>query len=152
MPVERRQPLLGDPGVVRLGEVRERDVVPEREREPVVLVLDGEAPAKPGRQLVDEAEDAVVRTGPDPVRSDREADGLRPPARKRGRNRPPVALEAPLARALVVKRAERVRDVDPVPDRRPADRDQVVARTDPRPGRLGTRCDLEDSPGGRTGT
>ena len=63
--VERRQPLLDDPLEVRVVEVGQRDVVAVQEREPVVVVLDVEALAHPPRQLVDEAEHALVGAGRD---------------------------------------------------------------------------------------
>ena len=61
--VERRQPLGDHPLEVGLGEAGERGEVPVEERQPVVVVLQVEAPPQPRRQLVDEAELAVVVAG-----------------------------------------------------------------------------------------
>ena len=58
--VQRAQ-LLGDDALeIGLGEPSERRVVAVKERQPVVVVLHVEAAAQAGRQLVDEAELAVV--------------------------------------------------------------------------------------------
>ena len=60
---QRRQTLGDDPLEVGLGEPGERREVPVQERQPVVVVLEIEAGAHPRRQLVDEAELAVVVAG-----------------------------------------------------------------------------------------
>ena len=65
--VERRQPLGHDPLEVGLGEAGQRREVAVQEAQPVVVVLEVEAPAHPLRQLVDEAELAVVVARADPV-------------------------------------------------------------------------------------
>ena len=62
--VQRRQPLGDDPFEVEFGEPGEGGEVPVEERQPVVVVLQVEAGAQVRRQLVDEAELAVVVTGP----------------------------------------------------------------------------------------
>ncbi len=61
--LQRRQPLGDDPLEVGLGEAGEGGEVPVEERQPVVVVLEVEALPQPGRQLVDEAELAVVVAG-----------------------------------------------------------------------------------------
>ena len=58
--VERAQPLGDDPLEVGLGEAGQGGEVPVEEAEPVVVVLEVEALPQPRRQLVDEAELAVV--------------------------------------------------------------------------------------------
>ena len=63
--VERRQPLLDDTRELRFLQIGERDVVAVQERQPEVVVLDVEALAHPLRQLVDEAEHALVGAGGD---------------------------------------------------------------------------------------
>jgi hypothetical protein len=61
--VQRAQPLRDDPLQVGLGEARQRGEVPVEEAQPVVVVLEVEALPEPRRQLVDEAELAVVVAG-----------------------------------------------------------------------------------------
>ena len=58
--VERAQPLGHDSFEVGLGEAGECRVVAVQERQPVVVVLHVQAAPEAGRQLVDEAELAVV--------------------------------------------------------------------------------------------
>jgi hypothetical protein len=65
--VERGQPLLHHALQVGLGETGERGEVPVEEAQPVVVVLRVQAAAHALRQLVDEAELAVVVTGVDAV-------------------------------------------------------------------------------------
>ena len=65
--VQRAEPLGHHPLEVGLGEARERREVPVEERQPVVVVLHVQAPAHALRQLVDEAERAVVVARPDLV-------------------------------------------------------------------------------------
>ena len=65
--VERAEPLGDDPFEVGLGEAGERREVPVEERQPVVVVLQVQAPPHALRQLVDEAERAVVVAGAHPV-------------------------------------------------------------------------------------
>ena len=65
--VERRQPLGDHPLEVGLGEAGQRGEVPVEERQPVVVVLQVQAAAQARRQLVDEAELAVVVAGADLV-------------------------------------------------------------------------------------
>ncbi len=60
---QRRQPLGHDPLEVALREPGEGGEVPVQEGQSVVVVLEVEALPHPGRQLVDEAELAVVVTG-----------------------------------------------------------------------------------------
>ena len=61
--VQRRQPLGDHPLEVQLGEAGERREVPVEERQPVVVVLEVQRPAHPPRELVHEAELAVVVAG-----------------------------------------------------------------------------------------
>jgi len=64
---------------IRLGEAGQRREIAVQEAEPVVVVLEVEAAAQAGRQLIDEAELAVVVAGADPVeqgRVDLEAERL----------------------------------------------------------------------------
>ena len=65
--VQRRQPLGDDSLEVGLGEAGERREVPVEERQPVVVVLQVERSPQARRQLVDEAELAVVVAGADLV-------------------------------------------------------------------------------------
>ncbi len=65
--VQRAQPLGDHTLEVGLGEAGERGEVAVEEREPVVVVLQREALPHPLRQLVDEAERAVVVAGAHPV-------------------------------------------------------------------------------------
>ena len=65
--VERTESLGYDPLEVGLSEARQRREVAVEERQAVVVVLEVEAAAHPRRQLVDEAELAVVIAGLDPV-------------------------------------------------------------------------------------
>ena len=60
-----REPLLLDPVELALVEVGQRDVVPVQERQAEVVVLDVEALAHAARQLMDEAEHALVGAGGD---------------------------------------------------------------------------------------
>ena len=61
------RPSVDDPLEVGLGESGQRGEVPVEERQPVVVVLQIEALPQAGRQLVDEAELAVVVAGADLV-------------------------------------------------------------------------------------
>ncbi len=65
--VERADPLGDDPLQVGLGEAGQGGEVPVEEAQPVVVVLEVEALPQPRRQLVDEAELAVVVAGADLV-------------------------------------------------------------------------------------
>lgn len=65
--VEGPQAFGDDPFEVRLGETRERREVAVEEREAIVVVLDVQRPSQALRQLVDEAELAVVVAGGHPV-------------------------------------------------------------------------------------
>ena len=65
--VQRRQPLGHDPFQVGLGEPGEGREVPVQERQPVVVVLEVQRSPHSLRQLVDEAELAVVVARADPV-------------------------------------------------------------------------------------
>ena len=69
--VERAEPLRDDPLEVGLGEAREGGEVPVEEAQPVVVVLLVEAGPEARRQLVDEAELAVVVAGADLVEQGR---------------------------------------------------------------------------------
>jgi hypothetical protein len=69
--VERAEPLGQDPFEVGLGEPGEGGEVPVQERQPVVVVLEVEAAAQARRQLIDEAELAVVVAGAHPVEQGR---------------------------------------------------------------------------------
>ena len=69
---EQRAETLGEDAFrVELGETGERGEVPVEERQPIVVVLEVEAPPHALGQLVDEAERAVVVAGPDPVEDGR---------------------------------------------------------------------------------
>jgi hypothetical protein len=65
--VQWREALADDTLEVRLGEPRQRREVAIEETQPVVVVFQVEAPAHPLRQLVDEAELAVVVAGAHPI-------------------------------------------------------------------------------------
>ena len=65
--VQRRQTFRDDPFEVGLGEAGQRGEVPVQEAQPVVVVLEVQAAAQPLRQLVDEAELAVVVARPHAV-------------------------------------------------------------------------------------
>ena len=82
---QRAEPLGEHPLEVHLGEAGEGGEVAVEERQPVVVVLQVQAPAHALGQLVDEAELAVVVAGPDPVedgRGDLDPERLaRPPWR-----------------------------------------------------------------------
>ena len=69
---EQRAEALGEDALgVELGETGQRREVAVQERQPVVVVLEVEAPPHALGQLVDEAEGAVVVAGPDPVEDGR---------------------------------------------------------------------------------
>ena len=75
--VERREALGLDSCQLRLVEIGQRDVVAVQERQPEVVVLHVEALAHALRELVDEAEDALVGAGGDlgrPRRRELEAE------------------------------------------------------------------------------
>ena len=76
--MQRRQALGHHALEVGLGEAGERREVPVEERQPVVVVLQVEAGSHPRRELVDEAEGAVVVARADLVEERRAAP--RPPA------------------------------------------------------------------------
>src|SRR6266508_2451535 len=63
--IERGQSLRLDSVELRLVQIRQRDVVAVQAGEPEVVVLDIQALAHPSRQLVDEAEHALVGAGRD---------------------------------------------------------------------------------------
>ena len=63
--VEGREPLLEDASEGVLGEIAQGDVVAVKERQPKVVVLHVEATPHPLRELMDEAEDALVGAGGD---------------------------------------------------------------------------------------
>jgi len=65
--IQRRQPLGHHPLQVGLGEAGQGGEVSVKEREPVVVVLQVQAGPQTGRELVDEAELAVVVARPHPV-------------------------------------------------------------------------------------
>src|SRR5439155_23113897 len=99
-----------------LLQIRERDVVAVQEREAEVVVLDIEALAHAARELMDEAEHALVGAGGDLRRARRlqlEAEP-RSPAPQDGRPRAPVALEGQLEPLL----ARMEMEVDGVAKRR----------------------------------
>src|SRR6202042_1408108 len=76
---QRAQSFGEDAFGVEFGETGECREVPVEERQPIVVVLEVEAPAHALGQLVDEAEGAVVVTGPNPVedgRGDLHTEGL----------------------------------------------------------------------------
>ena len=68
---QRSEPLGEDALGVEFGETGEGGEVPVEERQPIVIVLEIEASPHAFGQLVDEAEGAVVVTGPNPVEDGR---------------------------------------------------------------------------------
>ena len=132
------EPLGQHPLEVHLGEPGERGEVPVEEREPVVVVLHGEAAAHALGQLVDEAELAVVVTRPDPVEdAPRETsmpsgspasfcDGHRAGATGDGGRRGPVRARPPARLYSMTSRGER-----------PLSESELVAG--PEPGQRGRR-------------
>jgi len=85
--VERREPLGLDPRQLRLVEIGQGDVVAVQERQPEVVVLHVEALAHALRELVDEAEDALVGAGGDlggPRRRELEAEPRSAPGHPHG--------------------------------------------------------------------
>ena len=133
--VERGEPLRLDALQLLLVEVGQRDVVAVQERQAEVVVLHVEALAHAARQLVDEAEDALVRAGRD-LRRLRRLERQSPVGAPALEHRAPLATLAdepqanPRLPALEVK-------VDGVPERPAVDGHEVVAR--PEPGGRGRR-------------
>ena len=131
--VERRQPLLDDARELRLLQVGERDVVAVQERQPEVIVLDVESLAHPLRQLVDEAEHALVGAGgdlPGPRRLQLEAELVARPPRQSQRARAALALHGELKPRLGAVELE----VDGVAQRPPVDREDAIAGRQSRRG------------------
>ena len=144
--VQRRQPLLLDAGELRLREVGQRDVVPVQERQPEVVVLDVEALAHPARQLVDEAEHALVGAGGDLATAwgaGARARGRAPPVEGRRGGRCPRARRRAQRRASLPWKWKSItsRSGAPLmatmrsPGRRPARPPRVSADGPPRPPR-----------------
>src|SRR5581483_7038068 len=147
--VERREPELQDALDLALREVGQRDVVAVQEGEAVVVVLDVEALAEPSRQLVDEAEHALVGAGRDLGRRGRlalEPEPLAPlpPQHDRARLARPVGLDRQrlLARLDV--------EVDQVSEVAAVDAQEPVPGPEPRAlGRPARRHRQDAHPGGR---
>ena len=130
--VQRAQ-LLGDDALeVGLGEPGERRVVPVEERQPVVVVLHVEAATQAGRQLVDEAELAVVVAGAHLIEERRvhlDAERLPRTLGDLDGQREPAAHDLELELGLVgeqlpldhVARDLAVEDLDTVADQHPRD-------------------------------
>ncbi len=140
--VERRQALLDDARQVRLVEVGQRDVVAVEEREPEVVVLHVEASPHSLRQLVDEAEHALVGARRDlggPGRHQLEAErGAAPPEGEGER----AAVAQDLEGQALVARVEL--EVDRVAERVAVDREDAVAGDEPRRGGGRARADRGD--------
>ena len=131
--VERREALGLDARELRFLEIGEGDVVAVQEREPEVVVLDVQALAHALRELVDEAEDALVGAGRDLGRArglELEPELRAAAAEPRGA-RPPVALD----REAQVLLARVEVEVDHVAQGRAVDREDAVPGTQARPGR-----------------
>src|SRR5439155_770002 len=145
--VERREPLLDDALERRLVEIGERDVVAVEERQPEVVVLDVEAPPHPLRELVDEAEHALVRAGRDLARPGRlELDAeIGAAALERKRQRGALALDRERERLLARVEAE----VDRVAEPWAVDREDAVAAGEAGPSGRGARSDAGDHHPGR---
>ena len=132
--VEWREVLLDDALERRLVEVGERDVVAMKERQAEVVVLDVEAPPHPLRQLVDEAEHALVGTGRDLAGAGRlELDTeIGAPSLERECQQSPV----PLHPKLELRLARVELEVDRVPEPVAVDRkDPIAPREAGRSGR-----------------
>ena len=137
--VERRQALLDDARQVRLVEIGQRDVVAVEEREPEVVVLHVEASPHSLRQLVDEAEHALVGARRDlggPGRHELEAELRAAPPEGEGQR---AAVAQDLEDQTLVARVEL--EVDRVAERVAVDREDVVARHEPRRGGGRARAD-----------
>ena len=136
--VERGESLRLDPVELRLLQIGQRDVVAVQEGEPEVVVLDVEALAHSSRQLVDEAEDALVGAGRDLRRAWRLQLEPQPwPASpEHGRARAASALDGHLEPLLARMEVE----VDHVAKARAVDGEDAVAGQEPRPGRRPPRA------------
>ncbi len=136
----QRAELLGDhPFEIGLGESREGGEVAVEERQAVVVVLQVEAAPHALRQLVDEAEGAVVVAGAHPV----EHRGLEVDAERRARGLVDhqELLEAAAAN---LELDARLVSLDLVPDdvahRFSVEREKLVARSQPGVVSRRTRC------------
>ena len=142
--VQRRQPLGDHPFEVGLGESGEGGEVPEQEAEPVVVVLEVQAAAHAWRQLVDEAELAVVVAGADPVEHggvDVDAERLTSPLGDVELELQPAAAQLQPRVGLIGQHAV----LDDVAYDLPAQRDQLIARLDAGAGGGRARGDGHDA-------
>src|SRR5262245_54510263 len=140
--IERRQTLLLDAKEFRLFEVGQRDVVAVQEGKPEVVVLDVQALAHAARQLMDEAEYALVGAGRDfrwPRRFELESHS-RPAAQQHRVTRSSVPLHDQLE--PLVARMEM--EVDRVAKPGPVDTEDTVPRPEPRAGRRALAADRAD--------
>ena len=145
--VERTQ-LLGDDALeVGLGEAGERREVPVEKREPEVVVLEVEAAAHPLRELVDEAERAVVVAGLHPV--EYRVRELEPERRAFGLAYHDLLLEPAAPHLEVDLGAVGVQLVgDHVPELLSVDRENLVAGGDAGPLRRGSGRDGKNASSG----
>ena len=145
--VERAETLGDDALEVGFGEAGQRGEVAVQERQPVVVVLEVEGAPHPFRQLVDEAERAVVVTRPHPVEHRaRELDAERLP-------RSLLHREVPLEPAATqLELDERLVGLELVPDdvahRLAVEAEDLVAGREPSGGRRRTGHDRHHT-GGR---
>src|SRR6185503_314186 len=137
--VQRREALRLDALELGLLQIGQGDVVAVQERETEVVVLDVEALAQSLRQLVDEAEDALVGAGRDLGRLrglELEAERGAAPLEPR-----PVRPALPLHRELESLLAGVEVEVDDVAERSPVDGEDAVAGAQARPRGGGARRD-----------
>jgi hypothetical protein len=121
-----------------LVEIAERDVVAVQERQPEVVVLDVQALAHAARELVDEAEDALVRAGGDVAGARRlELDAELDPgaAPEPQRVTDAIALDAQRQPVLATVELE----IDGVTQRPAVDRQDAIAGDQPRRRGRGAR-------------
>ena len=142
--VQRRQALGHHPFQVGLGEARERREVPIEEGEAIVVVLHVQAAPHATRQLMDEAELAVVVARADPIEHRRvDLD-----AERRSRRLVEVELELkarPIDHERHLGLVGQHPELDDVADRHAVDGEQHVA--DPKAGEVGgaVRDDADDA-------
>ena len=142
--VERAEPLGDHPLEVGLGEPGEGGEVPVEEAEPVVVVLEVEALPEPRRQLVDEAELAVVVAGAHLVEQRRlhlHPEGLARPLVDLHRQLQPPAPELEHGIGVVDQESP----LDDVPRNLSVDGVDLVAHLDPGTRRRRAGRDRDDS-------
>ena len=146
--VERREPEVDDALDLAVRQIGQRDVVPVEEGQPVVVVLDVEALPQTGRQLMDEAEHALVGARRDLGRRGRLALEAEVP--------PPLALEDDRARTAAPIDVDREMllaglhvEVDEVAQLLPVHPEEPVARTQPGPRGQTLRIDRQHPDAGR---